>query len=342
MRSELSVGLDFTRVIACFMVVILHVSAASEGPLANALLFPNIYNSLVRSCVPIFLMLSGALLLIKRESVANFYKKRFVRIFPPLFFWSGFYVCWNTFMGNGYANIYESLLAVIKGPVYFHLWYLYMLVGVYLFMPFLSKIYQTSTRCEKKIYLSLWFVVSSVIPFFSYFYPSLGNISIVYELSSFSSLGGYVFLGAYVFENLCDYSKSSKLRIDFVMYFLSCLLTIIATYLLSKHDGTLNQFFYSYLSPIVVLSSVFGFRLLITIGSRMSKYSRMLSVLSGCTLGIYCIHAFVMNRLSLIYSSVPDGHSLFWVIPILSALIFLLSLTPVYFLRTFKSFRIII
>lgn len=342
MRSELSVGLDFTRVIACLMVVILHLSAGGAGQFDANWVFSNIYNSLVRACVPIFLMLSGALLLNRKENAIDFYKNRFIRIFPPLMFWTGFYVAWRTYIGSGYGTIYEALLDIVNGPVFYHLWYLYMLIGMYLFIPFLSRIYQSTTKLEKHVYLSLWFVVASIIPIFTYFYPNLSSLIDAYELYSFTGFGGYLFLGAYVFEQISVSGKGSSIRLDVLLFFLSSFLTFFATYLLSMHDGLSNQLFYSYLSPLVVLASVFGFKLLIIIGSKISKYSRLLSELAGCTLGIYCIHAFVMNRLSLIYGPLIEGYSMLWVIPVLSVLVFLLSLIPVYLLRTFKKLRIII
>ena len=63
MRKDLSVGLDFTRIVACLMVVVLHVSATGVAEFSHDWVYFNAYDSLVRACVPLFLMLSGALLL---------------------------------------------------------------------------------------------------------------------------------------------------------------------------------------------------------------------------------------------------------------------------------------
>jgi surface polysaccharide O-acyltransferase-like enzyme len=120
-----------------------------------------------------------------------------------------FYVLWKARLSGDYSGLSASLFSVVKGPAYFHLWYLYALVGIYLFIPFMSKIYRHSTEAEKITYLALWFVVACIIPLVSYFYPAGGDLATVYGLSSFVGLSGFVFLGAYVFDRIKTQAKPS-------------------------------------------------------------------------------------------------------------------------------------
>ena len=99
---------------------------------------------------------------------------------------------------------------------------------------------------------------------------------------------------------------------------------------------------FSYLSPFVVAGAVFGFRLLMGLGTRLSRYAKTLSVLAGSTLGVYCLHIFVMNRLSIVYGPFIEGHSMLWVIPALVFAIFIMTLAPIFIARQFKPFRHII
>ncbi|OAE13687.1 hypothetical protein AZH11_03565 [Pseudomonas simiae] len=341
MRKDFSVGLDFTRIIACLMVVVLHVSATGVAEFSHDWVYFNAYDSLVRACVPLFLMLSGALLLGREEGVMQFYTKRFLRIFPPLIFWSVFYVLWKARLSGDYSGLSASLFSVLKGPAYFHLWYLYALVGIYLFIPFMSKIYRHSTDAEKITYLSIWFVVACVILLVAYFYPGMGDVASAYGLSSFVGLSGFVFLGAYVFDRIKTQVKQSLLA-DAAGFITSAVFTALATYWLSLRDGTPNQLFFSYLSPFVVAGAVFGFRLLMGLGTRLSRYAKTLNVLAGSILGVYCLHIFVMNRLSIIYGPFIEGHSMLWVIPALVFAIFIMTLAPIFIARQFKPFRHII
>src|SRR3546814_9769770 len=74
------------------------------------------------------------------------------RILPPLLFWSLFYMTWNTLKGEQYGPWYDWLRTLAQGPVVFHLWYLYAIVGIYLFVPFLRAIWNAAQPTEKIAY----------------------------------------------------------------------------------------------------------------------------------------------------------------------------------------------
>src|SRR3546814_18926659 len=91
---------DTARVVACFMVVILHVAATLFGTFDDQWWASNFYDSLARSCVPLFLMITGVLLLGKQESLPAFLSKRFAGILPPLLFGSLLLMTWITLMDD--------------------------------------------------------------------------------------------------------------------------------------------------------------------------------------------------------------------------------------------------
>lgn len=341
MRPELTTGLNFCRVVACFMVVTLHLSTPDTAPLDNNWIIFDLYNSFVRPCVPLFLMLSGALLLHKKEAASIFYKKRFTRIIPPLLFWSVFYAAWKTSKGVGYSGVTEALLAIFSGPVYYHLWYLYAIVGIYLFMPFLAKIYQNSHAKEKQMFIGIWLLCASILPTAASFIPSLAGLNTAYELTAFAGLGGYVFLGAYVFERL-QQCERTPWRSSLALFISCSLMTAVLTYVVSKQQNAFNPVFHSYLSPLVTLASVSAFCLLISAGKSLMRFDNALSALSACTLGIYGLHAFIMNTSSLIWGPLTVGHSMLWIVPLLSALIFAATFVIIYILRLAKPLRLVI
>lgn len=69
---------------------------------------------------------------------------------------------------------------------------------------------------------------------------------------------------------------------------------------------------------------------------------KALNVLAGATLGVYCLHIFVMNRLSIVYGPLIEGHSMLWIIPVLVLSVFLITLVPIFIARLFKPMRPII
>ncbi len=127
-------------VVATIAVVILHVAASGVVQFGSIQTVDwwvyNIADSACRWAVPVFVMLSGAKLLDahKLESVKGFYTRRLSRIGIPLVFWSLFYLGWQVIYRH-----YESPMGLLKqlalGNPYYHLYFLYVIAGLYLFTP---------------------------------------------------------------------------------------------------------------------------------------------------------------------------------------------------------------
>src|SRR5690606_36349734 len=171
-RSQASAmqWIDHAKIAAALAVVILHVAA---GVLSwNAVgteswWCGNLYNALVRWCVPVFVMVSGALLLDsdKQEPIEVFYKKRLARVLVPLLFWSLLFMSWTFAKGalRGEPPPLSGLLqSVLLGQPFYHLWYLYMIPGLYLLTPFLRKITATSSRRELTWLIAATFALSAI------------------------------------------------------------------------------------------------------------------------------------------------------------------------------------
>ncbi len=87
---------DLIRVIAIFLVVVIHVS----GQVTNVWgkiptlewMIGNIYGGIARVAVPLFFMISGYLLLPRSESLGSFYTKRMPRVVIPFVVWSVIYL----------------------------------------------------------------------------------------------------------------------------------------------------------------------------------------------------------------------------------------------------------
>ena len=84
------------RIIASFAVIVLHVSSPIVVNYSNSSLSSwfasNFFDSISRFCVPIFVMISGVLLLGKSEEIHVFIQKRVKRILLPLMFWTFVYL----------------------------------------------------------------------------------------------------------------------------------------------------------------------------------------------------------------------------------------------------------
>lgn len=330
------VNIDLMRVLACFMVIVLHIAARNFYQFGNISWWSaNFFDSLVRSSVPLFLMISGALLLFKEENLFYFLKKRIFRIIPALVFWSLVYLAWYRY--NGVHAPHNWIVMIFHGPVEYHLWYLYAILIIYAFVPFLRKMYKYSTAEEKVYYIFLWAFLISIYPMIDYFFlgQSLGKLS--YFVKCFGYLG-YLFLGAWLFEGEKNFS-AIKTTMYSGFFILLSILTMLATYWYSQEINTASEIFYDYFSPFVILMAVFLFKIILNIPIKNSLVRNLISQVSLCTLGIYCIHVLIIN---LLLSHIGfSGVATWWLTPVLSVSTLIISFVIINTMRRIKLFKYI-
>src|SRR5690606_14500281 len=151
------------RIIAIFLVILIHSSSGylnSNDFDAFDWKYANWINSFSRFSVPLFVIISGALLLQKDEDTGIFYKKRLLKIIPPFAFWTVVYLVYYfiryiDFEYVGFPQVINIVLIRLKSGSNAHLWYLYMLIGLYLAIPFLRKMVRNCSKKEIEIFLCL-------------------------------------------------------------------------------------------------------------------------------------------------------------------------------------------
>ena len=158
-------------------------------------------NSLFRSSVPLFVMISGAFLFPVRNEGA-FFRKRFSRVLVPFVVWCviyAFYLYWQRTI-----NLQGALLDILKILVNFgtdvgHLWFVYMLLGIYLVAPVLSPWVESASRRSMERFLALW-AVSLTIPYIHLVFPAIWGEAFWNStpmLYYFTGYVGYAVAGAY-------------------------------------------------------------------------------------------------------------------------------------------------
>lgn len=133
-----SFSADIVRSLAILGVVVIHtmnvVYARPDYLGGMSWWIANIFDSLSRASIPLFILLSGYLLLNKDESFEKMNKRTINRIFVPLVVWTIIYYWWNS--GNmSLNNINFSLLYDIYTVNVFHLYFLIIMVGLYSIAP---------------------------------------------------------------------------------------------------------------------------------------------------------------------------------------------------------------
>ena len=303
----IALPVDLIRSTAIFLVILLH--AAIEPTPNIDIMSPqgvqlwwasNIYDSLARSAVPLFVILTGALLLQPskvNEPLKVFFKKRFSRIGLPMVFWGAAYFAWRYFANAEVLTSNSILQGIFAGP-YYHFWFLYLLIGLYLITPILRVIVAYAKWTILKYFLIIWFVGTGIIPLLGLYQGISPQVSwfrgTVFALTG---LIGYFVLGAYILKAKV---RSSILYLIFV---LSLTWTIFGTYLLVGNLGErYSQFFYDASSVSTILTSIALFLILSTLSRpktavRIPGTNRILQFISQNTLPIYLFHVMVLEAL---------------------------------------------
>lgn len=185
--------LDIVRVLACIMVVIIHSPMPLDTQEGGSYLA--ILSYFTSPCIGLFFMVSGALLLSSPvDNPIDFLRKRMKRVLCPTLFWTGVYVLLQ--LGKQEIELSQLpriLLNALFAPQgHAVLWFMYVLIGLYLVTPILSKFVQTATKGSLWFYLSLWFV-SLLLPVLRLWLtiPEQETNLLYY----FSGYIGYFFLG---------------------------------------------------------------------------------------------------------------------------------------------------
>ena len=297
-----AIPVDLIRTLAIVGVILLH--AANEVITVHQVnpyevlgwWMIDIYQTLGRVGVPLFVMLTGALLLqpSKIEPVGGFFKKRWARIGLPLIFWGAIYFAWDYFADHLTVTSGFIFQGILSGP-YFHFWYLYMLVGLYLLTPILRLVVAHATREIFKYLFAVWLLCALFIPI-----PGIiGAFYIDGNLLTFPLWAGYFVLGAY----LVNVKMNRRVLLGIVMFGLA--LTVVGTFLLlGPVGGQHTYYFQDYFSPTMILSTAALFLLLTSIKvpanqkeASHPKINWLLKQISQCTLGIFLFHIIVLETL---------------------------------------------
>jgi len=189
--------------------------------------------------VPLFIMLTGALLLVpskKTEDLGDFFKKRFSRIGLPFLFWGVAYFVWNFYVENTPITGAFIINGILSGP-YVIFWYLYMLVGLYLLTPMLRVMVAHFTEKLFKYFMIVWFVGVALVPLISL--ASNGQFFLDPNIFVIPLCVGYFVLGAYFVNVQIRRDVLAALSISGVA------LSVIATYFMAKYVGGASKYFFS-------------------------------------------------------------------------------------------------
>ncbi len=287
--NQRNLNFDFLRVIAALAVVCIHVSA-------NVVLStPDIYSvawwsgdiaaAFCRWCVPVFVMMSGALLLSshKNDTPVEFYKKRMSRLFPSIVFWSFVYMVFREYTEENF-NLFIAIKSIAKGTPYYHLWYVYMLIGLYLVTPFMRKIISVINGDSLRVLIVICFAIAIT--------ASLSDDKSLTFLPSFLPFIGYFLAGYYLY----NYHNGLNSFLLTSIFLVCVVLVSVGTNALFPLLGEKAwDIMHDYLNPIIVIMSLCVF--ILATRTTMIISDSVVQRVAPVTLGIYLVHPLWLSLL---------------------------------------------
>ena len=327
------VWLDVIRCVAMIMVIGVHcIDPFYISPTMRAIPeythWAAIYGSLLRPSVPLFVMMTGLLLLpVKKQPLGKFYKKRIYRVLFPFLIWSvlysmfpwvtgvlglpkeiiGDFFCYT--QGQESQSLIDSLKDVAMIPFNFshkenHMWYIYLLIGLYLYMPFFSAWIENADRKTKRAFLLIW-IISLFIPYLKEYVANclFERSGYVFGTDTWNEFGlfyyfagfnGYLLLGHYVKKGN-DWSLMKTFILCILMFAVGYYITYTGFSTTASNPNateTEMELFFTFCSPNVLLMTLATFLLLQKVVITNSTVIKVLANMTQCGFGIYMIHYF--------------------------------------------------
>lgn len=253
------VYLDYIRVVACFLVMLVHASEyfygfippelLEDGAAASNLAGPksylfseadrlwvSIYDGMSRIAVPLFMIVSAFLLVPMKEeqTMGEFYAKRFKRVVPPIVAFMLIYsllpLLWGGMEWAQSANDLKRLLFNFPSMAG-HFWFIYPLLGLYLFIPIISPWLRKATAKEELVFIGL-FALSTCMPFLNRWVGEVWGQCFWNEyhlLWNFSGYLGYLVLAHYIRVHL-NWERTKRFWVGLAAFVVGTVVTIWSFY----------------------------------------------------------------------------------------------------------------
>lgn len=317
--------LDRLRVLACFMVCMIHVcsynfyNVSIDGTNFMAM---NIYDSIVRCSVPIFVMISGYIFLNRDINYKTLIQKHVLKMLIVFVVFLGLYYFLLPFIAGDRLNNSVS---------YKHLWFLIMMAMLYLITPILKKI--TEDINVERLFLLFMFIFKIALPNLEDFFTDLS----LFTLSSYVSRI-LEFLGTVNIRNFFDYSlyyvlghylskvdlNKTKRIIIYILGIVGLLITYYMTKIVTIHTQVIDVTYYQNFMINIFLVSIALFVLFKYNFNTKPNDDKLLLTLSKASFGVYLIHIFIIHLIAY-FGLNTLSFSAFLSIPVITILVYLLS-----------------
>ena len=286
-----TIYLDILRILATLTVIFYHQKGVVVNPdISWSEDFYSVCAGITRWCVPVFVMISGSLFLDNDRplTLKKLYSKNILRLVTAFAFWSAVYAVYN------YSSVVSFFEDFIMGR--YHLWFLYMIVGLYIITPLLRKITAHKETTEYFLILGAIFGIST----FTFNMTPLAKIAptvsnYVFDNMGLSAFAGYAFFfvaGYYLHKYTLPKVITCSLIVSGVV---GCIITILLT-IISSHNSDAPYYYSHFFLPTTLeCIGVFLFGKVVLSNINFStKAENVIYKLSKYSFGAYLVHDFIL------------------------------------------------
>ena len=332
--------IDFLRFIAAIAVITIHVLGPfrflyGDIPDSDWLAAAGM-NSLTRWAVPVFMLISGALLLSTERAFQceHYLTKRLSKVAIPFIGWTIIYGLIAGFMIDDVFTgqwVSSTAVDVLKNaaidPVWYHLWFFYDFIPLYFVIPFLIPLLKKASPDHIKLALFSWAIL------FIMHWLKVGSF-LQQNLVLYS---GYLVLGWYLFNR----DNRPQLKLWLVAGVSMLLFNFFGTWLLATETGEYSSFFMGYKTLNTAVIGGMLFVLAQAYAEKIrGKFRTLVTLISTYSLGIYLIHPLLLIPVRELNNGFYDLFGSNWIaIPMITlvtlivSLIFTMTLVKVPFIR---------
>lgn len=327
---------DLLRILVIYLVIVVHVTILPKAISTQSFFIISLF-AVAKTCVPIFFMLSGALLLPRDEPAVHFFKNRFLRLFRPYIFWTIVFITLLIIV-TSHTSFGDLTSDVKTGLRVF--WFFPIIVCLYIVTPIIRVYILHASRQQVLYALLIWFFFISLIPFLrnTQAFPIRTSTDILNLTINFS---GYFVLG-YVLTTVQIFRQ--KLN-AVLLILIGVLWTIIATISLPPRETSINLTYFEYTSPTIVILSIGIFSLFQCMNGFFdakltAKQKKIIEGVSVLIFGVYLLHTITIQIFERINISLPHTNlPAFFDYPVSALFIFSVTLFVVFFLSRLPFLR---
>jgi len=294
LKNERKYHIDILRIIACFSVVLIHLTATNTRFSTFSEQTQVFFNNITRFSVPLFFMISGALFLNKNKlDFKQIYFKYILKLLIILAIWLTSYGILNFYRYGGEINNLYDLKQILVSLInnQYHFWFLFPLISIYIVLPILKKISE-----DKKVlmyFLVLFFIFVIGFETLKVFFGYNSNKIIWFSLFRPEIICGYsgYFLLGYYLENYNI--KEIWYKLITFLGIISFIVVSLGGIYISKFNGIIyNEFCNNFLFTSFIMAVfvyLWGKKFFLKIKYK-SHHIKWITFISNNTLGIYIFH----------------------------------------------------